>query len=181
MSDQTSNTLPSIFPRHSWPHKSCRSSVCLRATRHGMHYHQQGFVSCLASQVAARSRAFTLCKRCGSEHPCSARKLGPQPSPLKLARLPTSCQLRCAPALHAARRRRRTNKPHAARRRCTNKTACVVYRQVACRPSLSSLTVEAIPGNLIQHVTLSSSLAPADWQAISQGVHQEAESRCRTC
>ena len=49
--------------------------------------------------------------------------------------------------------------------------------QVACRPSLSSLTIEALPVNLMPYVSLSSSLPPAQWEAICESVHQQADSR----
>lgn len=53
--------------------------------------------------------------------------------------------------------------------------------QVACRPSLSSLTIDAFPANLKPYVPLGNSLAPADWQGICEAMHQEAESRYTAC
>ena len=50
---------------------------------------------------------------------------------------------------------------------CTSefKSGCVAT-QVAVRPTLPPLTVDVIPANLAPHVSLSSSLAKADWEAI---------------
>ena len=49
--------------------------------------------------------------------------------------------------------------------------------QVAVRPTLPPLTVDAIPANLASYVSLSSSLAKEDWEAIWVDTCSEANYR----
>ena len=50
--------------------------------------------------------------------------------------------------------------------------------QVAVRPGVAPLTVEAFPVNLASHVNLSSSLAEPDWNAIRKAAYKRANYRC---
>ena len=49
--------------------------------------------------------------------------------------------------------------------------------QVAVRPGVAPLTVEAFPVNLASHVNLSSSLAEQDWNAIRKAAYKRANYR----
>ena len=49
--------------------------------------------------------------------------------------------------------------------------------QVAVRPTLAPLTVDAVPANLAPHVNLSSSLVGEDWNAIWEEICNNANYR----
>lgn len=52
-----------------------------------------------------------------------------------------------------------------------------IVTQVAVRPTLAPLTVDAIPENLAPHVNLSSSLTGKDWDAIREHTFNTANHR----
>lgn len=52
-----------------------------------------------------------------------------------------------------------------------------IVTQVAVRPTLAPLTVDAIPENLAPHVNLSSSLTGKDWDAIREHTFNKANHR----
>ena len=53
----------------------------------------------------------------------------------------------------------------------------ITWMQVAVRPSVPPLTVEAFPVNLASHVNLSSSLEKEDWNAIRKAAYKKAHYR----
>lgn len=56
-------------------------------------------------------------------------------------------------------------------------TVPIKSMQVAVRPSIPPLTVEAFPVNLASHVNLSSSLEKEDWNAIRNAAYKKAHYR----
>lgn len=52
-----------------------------------------------------------------------------------------------------------------------------IVMQVAVRPTLAPLTVDAIPENLAPHVSLSSSLTGKSWDAIREHTFNKANHR----